>query len=206
MAAAPAANVPCRGTASVAYPTMPVIKRYSNRKLYDTQAKQYVTLDSLAALVRQGLDVSVIDHVSGEDITVLTLAQIIVEQEKAVKGRLPQAVLAGMIQASHKALSQLRWGLPWPASEQSQIDAEISRRMELLVQSGAVTEADGARLTQQLAAAGERAGDEDELDEAAIERRLRQRGAPTHADWQALAQQVADLTSEVERLSAFSIP
>ncbi len=181
---------------------MLVIKRYSNRKLYDTQAKQYVTLDRLAGLVRQGVDLSVIDHASGQDITVLTLAQIIVEQEKALKGGLPQAVLAGMIQASHKALAQLRWALPWPASGRTPVDAEIKLRIDVLVSDGTFTQDEGQRLAQQMAAAGEPADNEPALNEAAVERGLRERGTPTQPDMQALAEQVAALAGEVEQLAA----
>ena len=61
---------------------MPVVKRYPNRKLYDTQAKRYVTLNSIAELIRLGEDIQVIDYTTGEDITALTLTQIIFEQEK----------------------------------------------------------------------------------------------------------------------------
>jgi len=58
------------------------IKRYSNRKLYDTQDKQYVTLGDVAGFVRNGEEVKVTDHVSGADLTSVTLAQIIFEEEK----------------------------------------------------------------------------------------------------------------------------
>ncbi len=58
------------------------IKRYSNRKLYDTQDKQYVTLADVAGFVRNGEEVKVTDHVSGADLTSATLAQIIFEEEK----------------------------------------------------------------------------------------------------------------------------
>jgi polyhydroxyalkanoate synthesis repressor PhaR len=78
---------------------MPVIKRYPNRKLYDTQAKQYITLDRIAELIREGSDIQVIDHASGEDITALTLSQVILEQEKRQSGFLPHALLSNLIQA-----------------------------------------------------------------------------------------------------------
>ena len=68
---------------------MPVIKRYPNRKLYDTTAKQYVSLEGIADLVRQGAEVQVVDHATGEDLTTLTLTQIIVEQERLQSGFLP---------------------------------------------------------------------------------------------------------------------
>lgn len=57
-----------------------VIKRYENRKLYDTEEKQYISLDELACLVRAGQDVTVLDNASGTDITALTLAKIISDE------------------------------------------------------------------------------------------------------------------------------
>ncbi|MGD8806379.1 MAG: polyhydroxyalkanoate synthesis regulator DNA-binding domain-containing protein, partial [Chloroflexota bacterium] len=61
---------------------MILIKRYPNRKLYNTEAKQYVTLEGIAELIRQGQEVQITDHQTGEDLTAVTLTQIIFEQEK----------------------------------------------------------------------------------------------------------------------------
>ena len=57
-----------------------VIKRYANRKLYDTQHSRYVTLEQIAEMVREGEDVRIIDNTSKEDLTSVTLAQIILEE------------------------------------------------------------------------------------------------------------------------------
>lgn len=61
---------------------MRVIRRYANRKLYDTAESRYVTLEQLAALVRQGEAIQVIDQATDVDRTSATLAQIIFEEEK----------------------------------------------------------------------------------------------------------------------------
>jgi polyhydroxyalkanoate synthesis repressor PhaR len=60
-----------------------VIKRYANRKLYDTRDSRYVTLDRIAELVRGGEEVKVIDNGSKADLTKVTLAQIIYEEQKS---------------------------------------------------------------------------------------------------------------------------
>ena len=78
---------------------MRLIKRYPNRKLYDTEDKMYVTLNGIAELIRDGHDVQVVDHTSGEDLTAVTLTQIIFEQEKRQSGFLPRSVLTGLVQA-----------------------------------------------------------------------------------------------------------
>ena len=78
---------------------MTIIKRYPNRKLYNTNTKQYVTLDGIAGLIRQGEEIQILDHASGEDLTTVTLTQIILDQEKKQSGFLPLAVLTGLIQS-----------------------------------------------------------------------------------------------------------
>ena len=59
-----------------------VIKRYANRKLYDTQHSRYVTLEQISEMIRAGEDVQIVDNKSKEDLTTVTLAQIIFEEEK----------------------------------------------------------------------------------------------------------------------------
>ena len=59
------------------------IKKYANRRLYDTESSTYITLDRLAAMIREGRDFEVVDAKTGEDITHQVLTQIIVEEECA---------------------------------------------------------------------------------------------------------------------------
>ncbi|MGC3997571.1 MAG: polyhydroxyalkanoate synthesis regulator DNA-binding domain-containing protein [Anaeromyxobacter sp.] len=59
-----------------------VIKRYTNRKLYDTEESRYVTLDEIAQMIKGGAEVKVLDNRTKEDLTSVTLAQIIFEEEK----------------------------------------------------------------------------------------------------------------------------
>ena len=74
-----------------------VIKRYSNRKLYDTQESRYVTLEELEELIRAGREISVVDVSTGEDLTSVTLAQIILEKERNHRATLPTAFLHQLI-------------------------------------------------------------------------------------------------------------
>lgn len=59
-----------------------IIKRYANRKLYDTEHSRYVTLEQISEMIRNGDDVKIVDNKSKEDLTSVTLAQIIFEEEK----------------------------------------------------------------------------------------------------------------------------
>jgi polyhydroxyalkanoate synthesis repressor PhaR len=63
-----------------------LIKRYGNRKLYDVQASQYITLEGIRELVRSGEDIRVVDNDSDEDLTAVTFAQIIFEDAKRQNG------------------------------------------------------------------------------------------------------------------------
>src|ERR687888_2586423 len=74
-----------------------VIKRYSNRKLYDTQESRYVTLEEIEEMIRAGREVSVVDAGSGEDLTAVTLTQIILENERNHRANLPSAFLHQLI-------------------------------------------------------------------------------------------------------------
>jgi polyhydroxyalkanoate synthesis repressor PhaR len=73
------------------------IKRYANRKLYDQSRSRYVTLDELEELIRQGREIRVVDAVSGEDLTSLTLAQIILDNTRDRRAVLPAAFLHQLI-------------------------------------------------------------------------------------------------------------
>ncbi|MBB3764043.1 polyhydroxyalkanoate synthesis repressor PhaR [Sphingomicrobium lutaoense] len=74
-----------------------VIKKYANRRLYDTESSAYITLDTLAKMIREGRDVEVIDAKSGEDITHQVMTQIIVDEEAAGANLLPVNFLKELI-------------------------------------------------------------------------------------------------------------
>ncbi len=73
------------------------IKKYANRRLYDTESSSYITLDRLAEMVREGREFEVVDAKSGEDITRQVLTQIIVEEEARGSTMLPVNFLKQLI-------------------------------------------------------------------------------------------------------------
>lgn len=88
-----------------------VIKRYSNRKLYDTKDSRYVTLLQIAEMVRTGEEVQIIDNNTKDDLTEVTLAQIIYEEQKAQTRSVPLQTLKELIhQRTEKVLENLREG------------------------------------------------------------------------------------------------
>lgn len=74
-----------------------IIKKYANRRLYNTQTSQYITLHDLADIIRGGQNVEVVDAKSGEDLTRPTLAQIILEEESKGAAMLPVNFLKSII-------------------------------------------------------------------------------------------------------------
>jgi polyhydroxyalkanoate synthesis repressor PhaR len=87
-----------------------VIKKYSNRRLYDTAESRYITLDELAESVRRGADARVLDAQTGEDLTQATFAQIIIEGRGAAQF-LSVPILTQLIRMNDDALSEFfgRW-------------------------------------------------------------------------------------------------
>lgn len=73
-----------------------IVKRYANRKLYDTERSCYVTLEDISAMIKSGEEVRVVDNKSGEDLTSVTFAQIIFEAEKK-KNFMPITLLRDLI-------------------------------------------------------------------------------------------------------------
>jgi polyhydroxyalkanoate synthesis repressor PhaR len=97
-----------------------VIKRYTNRKLYDTIESRYVTLDEIAEMVKQGLEVKIVDNRSKEDLTSVTLAQIVFEEEKK-KSQMPLSMLRDIIRRPTEQLSEF-------------ISAQVGPRVDALKQ------------------------------------------------------------------------
>ena len=83
-----------------------VIKKYENRRLYDTTHSRYVNLDEVAQMVREGRDVQVLDAITGEDRTRAVLTQIVVEQAKDGHSAFPLDVLRQMVVASGRVTNQ----------------------------------------------------------------------------------------------------
>lgn len=103
---------------------MPIIKRYPNRKLYDTEAKRYVTLEAITQMIHEGQEVQVVDHETGEDLTNLTLSQIIFEQEKKGAGLLPRVLLTNLVRAGGDTLDQVRRTLLRSAANEPEAKSE----------------------------------------------------------------------------------
>jgi polyhydroxyalkanoate synthesis repressor PhaR len=132
---------------------MTIIKRYSNRKLYDTTRRRYISLDDIAELVRADEEVRIIDHQDGQDITTLVLFQVVIHEEKRIGGLLPEVLLTRLIRFGADALDNLKAMLARAAQTYNSctvIDREIERRLRHLVRTGELSPQEGLRLNKLL--------------------------------------------------------
>jgi polyhydroxyalkanoate synthesis repressor PhaR len=186
---------------------MPVIKRYPNRKLYNTETKQYITLEEISNLIRDGAEVRVVDHASGEDLTAVTLTQIIFELEKKQSGFLPRSILSGLIQAGGERIGALQRTLASSLGLSHLVDEEIRRRLHTLVEEGQLKGAEAKKLQEKLLADRFRSMEELHLPRLMdlppfqdLDKLLRERAIPTRSDLQKLNRQIDELTAKIEQI------
>jgi polyhydroxyalkanoate synthesis repressor PhaR len=115
-------------------PDTRIIKRYANRKLYDTEHSRYVTLDQISEMIRNGDDVKIVDNKTKEDLTTVTLAQIIFEEEKKQRSFLPLAAMRNIIQSGGEwfaeAQRRVQSILPGKRKDESSDDAAAPEAAE----------------------------------------------------------------------------
>lgn len=178
---------------------MPIIKRYPNRKLYDTEAKRYITLDGIAELIRQGQEVQVVDHTTDEDLTAVTLTQIIFEQEKKQGGFLPKSVLTGLVQAGGETVNTLRRTLTSPLDLLHHVDEEIEKRLQNLVNRGELAIEESQKLRQKLLS-GAAKESITIPGQQHLERLLNSRGIPSRDEIEQIHTQIDALSNKIDAL------
>ncbi len=158
-----------------------LIKRYANRKLYNTATSRYITLKGIADLIEAGEQVRVIDNASGEDITSVTLSQILVDNERSSR-RVPGTVLSDLIQRSGDALyGALKRGV---GDASGGLD-ELQRNVRKLLNRDGGTRRDWIAFG---------APDLDHVVQRALERVLRVLDLPTRADLEVLEKRLDRLS------------
>lgn len=123
--------------------TVVILKKYSNRRLYDTEKSLYVTLAEVAEMIRWGRQVKVIDAQTKEDVTAFTLTQIILEEAKSKQFLLPVPLLHLMIQFGETVLAEffekyLQQVVRNYLAYKTSVDAQFAKWLDL-----------GAQLSQQ---------------------------------------------------------
>jgi len=182
---------------------MRTIKRYPNRKLYDLERKRYVTLDDIAVMIQEGEDIQVIDHESGEDLTSITLSQIIFEREKKQSGFLPKSILTALIRTSSAPIDYLKKSVATSINVLHLLEGEIDKRIDALVAKGELAHDEADRLRKELyGGAAETA--KGLIPEIKLDAALSRLNVPTYEDIRALEEQVEKLMASVDSLLAAS--
>ncbi len=175
-----------------AAPTMHVIKKYANRKLYHTNQKRYITLDGIAKLVQEGETVQVLDNETGDDITANILAQVVL-QARGRGSPLPTNLLTGLIQVGGDTLTTLRRTLFSSLGGDELIEAEIGRRIDVLVDEGELSPEEADRWRKLLLRQEFARDAQNQLADRIAD-------VPTRNDVERLHAQIDALASMVEQL------
>ena len=110
------------GPAVTTAPERHLIKKYANRKLYDTRTSRYITLEGIAELVREGHEIKVVDRDNGHDLTQVTLSQVVLSQEKRGPARLVDAGGEVIHERGQALLDYVRKTLNVPSDLKSQME------------------------------------------------------------------------------------
>lgn len=126
-----------------------LIKRYENRKLYDTASRRYVTIEALFEMVAQGQDLHVVDRATGDDLTTALLAQAFFEGVKQRTAEVPRHVLSRLIRLGARGDAAAA-ELPHPAEMAGRARAEAERIVGALVRSGRLSLEEALSLRQDI--------------------------------------------------------
>jgi len=164
-------------------PSEVLIKKYGNRRLYDTAGSRYVNLDDLAGMVRAGKEVRVVDAKSGRDLTRVILTQIITEDAKDKPTGLPLELLRQLIMASDEVRQEfLMWYLKSAFDTFEKLQGVVQNRLSE-VQSAILSPVD---MMKRFLGAGSPSSPQ----------------GPAESEVEALRQRVADLEERLKRSTA----
>jgi polyhydroxyalkanoate synthesis repressor PhaR len=168
-----------------------LIKRYANRKLYNTATSRYITLKGIADLIEAGEEVRVVDNETGEDITSVTLSQILVDTERSNR-RVPGTVLTDLIQRSGDVLYS---ALKRRVDDASEGFEELQRNVKKLIgpREG------GAKRPDWIALA---TPDLDRVVQRAIERVMRALDLPRRSDIESLEKRLDQVLAQLATSSS----
>src|SRR5690242_7672202 len=132
---------------------MRLIKRYSNRKLYDTATRTYITLEGIEALVQEGAEIKVVDNDTDEDLTTVILSQLLLERARSRRSP-SSGLLSGLLRSGETpapGLSNLARPLPLESGGlKGMLEHEIERSLKFWLELGQGSEEEVLRLVEGL--------------------------------------------------------
>ena len=172
------------------------IKRYANRKLYDTTDKNYITLDQISGLIKAGQEVSVVDNQTGEDLTSATISQILARDKKMKNGDVVSSVLIQLLRKGGGTL--VDYGKKYVSLWESGLtlaEDEIDRLVNRLVKDQELSESEGSKLKKDISG---RADDLKKWIGEKIDQRINHTLSLMNL---ATKEQVANLTTKIDSLT-----
>jgi polyhydroxyalkanoate synthesis repressor PhaR len=179
-----------------------VIKRYRNRKLYNTQTKRYITLEEIETLIKEQQDITVIENDTGIDITAVTLSQIIFELEKNQSGIFPIDFLQSLVRSSGKRFEDIRRSIFTSLNFNRHFDFELERRIKQLMINGELSEDEGQLLLEKFISLSSK--QENLLDslDGKVQALLREQQVPSRDELKTLMDRLDELSQMVDTLSS----
>lgn len=182
-----------------------LVKRYSNRKLYNTRESRYITLDELAELIKVGENIRVVDNDSGEDLTGVTLSQILLENERKGRDALPRPLLVELIQRSDDLFGAVRRSISSGVDMIADAGGDLERSVRRLVSRGEMDADEGETLVRRLAdwVKDGQSGIEGQIDQR-IKQLAKRFDVPAREQVDRLRTSIDRLADAVDRLEARS--
>ncbi len=172
------------------------IKRYANRKLYDTKDKKYIKLDQISELIKAGHEISVVDNQTGDDLTSATISQILAREKKIKNGDVVSGVLIQLLRKGGGTL--VDYGKKYVSLWESGLtmaEDEIDKLVNRLVRDKELSQSEGSKLKKDLA---DRADDLKKWIGDKIDQRINHTLNLMNL---ATKDQVADLTAKIDALT-----
>jgi polyhydroxyalkanoate synthesis repressor PhaR len=181
-----------------------IIKRYSNRKLYDTEDKRYITLEQIQQLVKDGQDIKVVENQTGEDLTTVTLSQILLEQEKRKEGKLPKSFFMDLVSRSSSTVVDFMRKNVLQYFDSSMLSEEtLSNNVDQLVKSGEIPQDEAKQLKDEIKTRTQTFKQRlDELVERRVQDVMAKLNIPTKAEIERLNQRLDELSKKLDAQEA----
>jgi polyhydroxyalkanoate synthesis repressor PhaR len=180
------------------------IKRYPNRKFYDTEDKRYASLSRIADLVTDGEEIQVLDNATGEDITSVVLSEILRRQESG-SSFLSPALLTALVRRGAAGWDQLRASLRSSLDAAHILEDELQQRVDTMAERGEISLWEVLDLREEIAArARMREARAEERITQDIEGSLRRLDVPTRRDLGRLDEQLAEIEAKLDSLLSTS--
>ncbi|MBI4864832.1 MAG: phasin family protein [Candidatus Riflebacteria bacterium] len=191
---------------------MRVIKRYPNRKLYDTTARHYVTLQLIRDIIGKGEAVQVVDSRTGKDVTKAALSKIVFEKEMADGGSLPASFLTDLIQKSGRTVMgyiKKSWAAGVEVAHRA--EKEINRKVSRAAKAGKVSLAEVADMHKEFldkvkSKFSEQETYIEEQFKSAVEKAIRSAGLVTRSDLACLDEKIRTLKSRLDVIAPEPAP